>query len=165
MSKRMTLDRPPELVPGVGAARRAELARRLRLELHRHDPAAWVLDRVGERLWSKQAEIARAVVSHRRVAVRSAQDVGKSMMASRLGCWFIDTHAPGEAFVVTTAPTMAQVEAVLWREMHTVHRRAQLPGRMNQTEWKIGRDLVAIGRSQPTTTRRRSRGSTPVASW
>ncbi len=135
-----------DLLPGLGPAARAELDRQLRRELHRLDPVEWCRDRLDERLWSKQAEIARAVASHRRVAVRSAQDVGKSMVASRLAAWFIDTHAAGDAFGVTTAPTMAQVEAVLWREIHTAHRTGGLAGRMNQTEWRIGGELVAIGR-------------------
>ncbi len=83
---------------------------------------------------------------HRRVAVRSAQDVGKSRIASRLSCWWIDTHPVGEAFVVTTAPSFKQVQAVLWREMRSAHRVGGLPGVMTETEWKISGELVAFGR-------------------
>ncbi len=122
------------------------LENHLRSELYRLDPVAWVRGRLREELWSAQREIARAVRDHRRVAVRSAHDVGKSRIASRLACWWIDTHPVGTAFVVTTAPTMKQVESVLWREMRTAHAAGGLPGVMNETEWKIAGHLVAFGR-------------------
>ena len=35
------------------------------------DPVAWVGERTGEHVWSKQADIMNAVAEHRRVAVRS----------------------------------------------------------------------------------------------
>jgi hypothetical protein len=41
----------------------------------------------------------------------------KSHTMSRLALWWIDIHPPGEAFVVTTAPTTPHVEAILWRYM------------------------------------------------
>src|SRR2546425_9671996 len=113
---------PQGLFTGVGVAELAALEAYLRSELYRADPVAWVTERLGEHLWSAQREIARAVRDHRRVAVRSAQDVRKSRIASRLGCFWIDTHPVGEAFVVTTAPSVKQVEAVLWREMRQAHK-------------------------------------------
>ncbi len=122
------------------------IERHLLTELYRADPVAWVEGRLGEGLWSAQREIALSVRDHRRVAVRSAQDVGKSRIASRLACWWIDTHPVGEAFVVTTAPSFKQVQAVLWREMRSAHRAGGLPGVMTETEWKIGGQLVAFGR-------------------
>jgi len=124
----------------------SSLERYLRNELYRADPVLWVTERLGERLWSAQREIAYAVRDHRRVAVRSAQDVGKSRIASRLACWWIDTHPVGEAIVVTTAPTFKQVQAVLWREMRQAHHAGRLPGVMTETEWKIEGRLVALGR-------------------
>jgi hypothetical protein len=105
----------------------AALRDHLRRELHRADPVAWVAERLGESLWSAQRLIARAVRDHRRVAVRSAQDVGKSRIASRIACWWIDTYPVGQAFVVTTAPSFKQVQAVLWREMRQAHRAGKLP--------------------------------------
>lgn len=60
--------------------------------------------------------------------------------------WWLDSHPPGEAFVVTTAPTFPQVRAILWRYIRQVHRKAGLPGRVNQTEWLIDDELVAYGR-------------------
>src|SRR6185437_15777777 len=45
-----------------------------------------------------------------------------------------------------TAPTFPQVRAILWREIGRAHRKGKLPGRVNQTEWWLGEELVAFGR-------------------
>ena len=110
------------------------------------DPVAWVGERTGEHVWSKQADIMNAVAEHRRVAVRSCHGVGKSHIASRIVAWWLDSHPAGEAFVVTSAPTFAQVRAILWRYIRQIHRRANLPGKVNQTEWLLSDELVAFGR-------------------
>lgn len=110
------------------------------------DPVAWVRERLGQTVWSRQGEILNAIRDHRRTAVRSGHGVGKSHVASLAACWWLDVHPPGTAFVVTTAPTGAQVKAILWRYIRRNHRRASLPGRVNQAEWLIDDELVAIGR-------------------
>lgn len=114
-------------------------------------PRAWVRERLGEHLWSKQVEIAESVRDHRRTAVKSCHGVGKSFMASRLAAWWIDSHPPGTARVVTTAPTGPQVAAILWTEINAAAEKAQarghpFPGRVNETEWKIGKQLIGLGR-------------------
>lgn len=109
------------------------------------DPVGWITTRVGEETWSKQREIMAALLDHRRVAVRSCHGVGKSHIASRVVAWWLDSHP--DAFVVTSAPTYAQVRGVLWRYIRQVHRKGGgLPGRVNQTEWLIDDDLVGVGR-------------------
>ncbi len=45
-----------------------------------------------------------------------------------------------------TAPSFKQVQAVLFREIRQAHRAGKLPGVMNETEWKIDGQLVALGR-------------------
>jgi hypothetical protein len=66
---------------------------------------------------------------------------------SRLAAWWLDVHPIGEAFVVTTAPTTAQVEAILWREIGKAHRKGNLPGRITlDAKWYMGQELVAYGR-------------------
>lgn len=128
------------------AAVRAEKNRRRWLL----DPVTWARERTGGHLWSKQREIAESVRDHRRTAVPSCHDAGKSYVAAQIACWWIDTHPPGEAFVVTTAPTQRQVRNILWREIGRVFATARLPGRINQTEWhRIGaagnEEIVAFG--------------------
>ncbi|MFL5202309.1 MAG: hypothetical protein ACJ8B9_09485 [Microvirga sp.] len=87
------------------------------------------------------------VVRNRYSAIKASHDVSKSHTVSRLACWWIDVHPPGEAFVVTTAPTSAQVEAILWRYIGAAHRKAELPGRITlEAKWYIGQELVGYGR-------------------
>lgn len=114
-------------------------------------PVRWVQERLNQTVWSKQREILNAVRDHRRVAVRSGHGVGKSWTAALVACWWLDTHPPGEAFVVSTAPTFSQVRAILWRYIRKHHRAGQLAGRVNQTEWLIDDELVGYGRKPADT--------------
>lgn len=109
-------------------------------------PVRWITERLDDHLWSKQRTIAETLITDRRVAVPSCFESGKSWLAARLACYWIDVHPPGEAFVVTTATTDVQVRAILWREINRAHARGKLDGRTTQREWTIGRELVAIGR-------------------
>jgi hypothetical protein len=110
------------------------------------DPVGFVEKALGEPLWSKQREILLSVRDHRRTAVQSCHDVGKSFIAARASAWFLSRYDVGEAFVVTSAPTFPQVRAILWREIARAHRKGRLPGHLNQTEWMMGGELVAFGR-------------------
>src|SRR3954469_24912537 len=101
---------------------------------YEHDPVGFVQQGLQEFLWSKQQEIFRAVDQYDRVVVKSCHSSGKSFGAARLAAWWIASHEPGQAFVVTSAPTFAQVRAILWREIGRIHRKANLPGYTNQTE-------------------------------
>lgn len=122
------------------------------------DPVGWVKDKLGEFLWSKQREIAQSVVANRRTAVKSCHDAGKSFIASRIATWWIDSHPPGEAFVVSTAPTYAQVHAILWEEIRAASKKASaqgkpLAGRVLQSDdWKLDDGtLVGWGRKPADT--------------
>lgn len=119
---------------------------------YKGDPVRWVTEKMNEHVTRDQARIMTSVNDHRYTAVPSCHDVGKSYTASRLTAWWLDTHPLGEAFVVTTAPTAAQVGAILWREIGKAHRKAELFGYVTgSNEWKIGHakgasELVAYGR-------------------
>lgn len=116
-----------------------------------NDPVAWVGDRLNQTVWSKQREIMESVRDNRKTAVRSCHSSGKSHVASLIVSWWLDSHPPGEAFVVTTAPTTAQVRAILWRYIRRMHKANGLPGRVNQVEWLIDEELVAFGRKPADT--------------
>lgn len=114
------------------------------------DPVSWVRDKLGEHPWSRQCQILESVRDHRRTAVKSCHGSGKSWLAARLAAWWIVSHPPGEAFVVTSAPTWKQVRAVLWREIGRAHARGHLAGRVNQAEWLMvmpagNEETVAFG--------------------
>lgn len=130
----------------------AEFARRR----YRQRPEQWVQQRLGETIWSGQQRVLHSLATKRRTAVKSCHEIGKSFIAARAIGWWIDTLPLGEAFVVTSAPTAPQVEAILWREFGRVHAKGNLPGRLNQTEWwytpGAGKDeLIAFGRKPADT--------------
>jgi hypothetical protein len=110
--------------------------------------------------------MAQSVVENRYSAFKASPDVSKSHTMSRLALWWIDVHPPGEAFVVTTAPTTPQVEAILWRYMGNAHKKAGLPGRITlDAKWYIGNELVVTAASLRTTTRLHSRASMRAMYW
>jgi hypothetical protein len=114
-------------------------------------PDAWVREKLGEHLWTKQVQIVESVRDQRRTAVQSCHGVGKSFVASRLTAWWLDAHPPGTARVVTTAPTGDQVKAILWAEINGAAHKAAARGNpfrgiVNQTEWMLDNQLVAFGR-------------------
>jgi hypothetical protein len=111
-----------------------------------NEPVEWALERANIEPWSKQRDILYSVRDNPETAVHSCHNIGKSFTASLTCCWWLDVHPPGTAFVVTTAPTGAQVKAILWREIGRLHKSAGLDGRTNLTEWYLGGELVAYGR-------------------
>lgn len=128
------------------AAIETELARRRYLA----EPCDWVTTVLHEHLWSKQREILNSVRDRRRTAVPSCHAGGKSYLAARIAAWWLSCHPPGEAFVVTSAPTGRQVRNILWREINRAHGNSTLLGRTNQTEWFLPmpngkEELVAFG--------------------
>lgn len=121
-----------------------------KVDPHINDPVGWVQERLGEHLWSRQREIAESVRDNRYTAVESAHDTGKSFIASRLVAWWLESHAPGDAFAVTTAPTQTQVETILWREIGRAHTKGNLSGRItggSVPSWKRSTgEIVGYGR-------------------
>ena len=99
--------------PATGGWLSEELAERFDPTPHafQEDPVGWVNQH--EFTWSKQDAILESVAEHRYTAVPSAHGPGKSWTGARAVCWWLDVHAPGEAFAVTTAPTWNQVHAIL----------------------------------------------------
>lgn len=128
----------------------AELEQEIRRRRWREDPAAWAAERLGDHLWTGQVRILRSVKAHRKTAVATCHGVGKSFSAAEVASWWLDIHKPGEAFVITTAPTQPQVRIILWKEIGRAHQRGNLLGRVNQTEWKVRigqrEETIAIGR-------------------
>jgi hypothetical protein len=121
---------------------------------YQSDPVGWVTDKLGEHLWSAQQRIMQSIVTNRYTAVPSCHGAGKSYTGSRLVSWWLDVHQVGEAFAVTTAPTAAQVEAVLWREIRRAWRKGKLTGHITQgnvPQWKMDDEIVAYGRKPADT--------------
>jgi hypothetical protein len=108
------------LLPGV----LGELQRQNRTKLYFNNPVMWAQDHLGVQLWDAQADAAMSVVKYKNVVVKAGHEVGKSFLAGILICWWIDTRwdLPGTCFVVSTAPSNKQINAVVWREVRKFHR-------------------------------------------
>ena len=112
-----------------------------------NDPVRWVEERTGEYLWSKQREIAEALLTHRKVLVQAGHGVGKSFVASRIGTWWVDVHPPKDTWLITTAPTHDQVAGILWQELAMAHEAGGLAGAITgDCRWRIGKLMVGQGR-------------------
>jgi hypothetical protein len=138
--------------PDIDAIR-AELLRNnaeLQRRIWARDPVAWVRECLHDEVWWGQKNILNALLKHRRVAVQSANGIGKTRIAAVACGWWLAVHPPGHAFVLSSARTKEQVETRLWKEIHRVHESGHLPGRLNLAEWKMampsGREeTVALG--------------------
>lgn len=114
---------------------------------YRRDPDLWARERLGLETWSKPREIREAVRDNRHTAVQACHESAKTHTAASIAAWWLDVHPVGEAFVVTSAPTNAQVRALLWRDIATMHGAGGLRGRITlDARWLINEQLVAYGR-------------------
>lgn len=148
----------------VGEGAIAHLTRQSKSRQYIDNPALWAEEYLGIRLWSAQAEVAQSVVTDKNVVVKAGHEVGKSFLAGVLICWWIDTHwqLPGGCFVVSTAPSTSQINAIVWREVRKFHQLAQerfaagkvdhpLPGYItSDAHWRLeGGIELGYGRKPP----------------
>jgi hypothetical protein len=110
------------------------------------DPVGFMTSTLGYQMWSKLAEICHSVRDNHNTIVESGKGVGKSVTSASLACWWMSTHDP--AVVITLAPTFSQVQSIIWQQIRSVGRKANLPGEiMESPRWKITDDRWAIGLS------------------
>ena len=112
---------------------------------YRDDPCGFVRDVLGAEIWSKQADILRAVRDHDRVAVRSCNGSGKTFLAAHAVLWWVATRPEG--VVITTAPTLRQVESLLWREIRGAYHRSEgaIGGEISKAALDLGPRNFALG--------------------
>lgn len=138
-----------------------ELSARALRESYREDPVLWAKQVPGVHLWSQQADVAMSVATNKDVVVKAGHGVGKSLLAALLVCWWIDTRYP-DCFVASTAPSTAQIGAIVWREIENISNMIdkrynqglvdhRLPGyRTSQHEWKTENGtVIGFGRKPP----------------
>ncbi len=99
-----------------------QLETQSRRSLYAQRPDIWAKDMLGVTLWSRQAEVALSIVNNKNTMVAAGHGVGKSFLTAVLALWWIDVHPIGEARVISTAPTTAQVRGIIWREMQVLHK-------------------------------------------
>lgn len=114
----------------------AELEQAALNERYKTDIALWAKDKLGYTLWSKQIQIAEALLKYRRVAVKSGHGVGKSMVASVIVAWWVDTRRDLDSIAVTTAPTQPQL-GIIWEYLRDHKIKGKLAGDISlDNEWK-----------------------------
>jgi len=113
-------------------------------------PVEWVHERRKGITWSAQRQVLQSIRDNRYTAVVSAHSTGKSHIASEAVLWWVDTHPIDDVFVVTTAPSVPQIKAILWRYIKRGKAALQMPGYITESdtpEWKMpGAVLVGYGR-------------------
>ena len=111
-------------------------------------PVAFAREVLGVRLWEKQEEVLNALTTHRRVAVKAGNGLGKGFCAAVAVLWFMHVHRDA-AIALSTAPTFRQVRHILWRQIHRLYRPAAgfLGGKMLDTRWELDDDRYAMGLS------------------
>lgn len=150
-------------LPQAVTAARKQLDNAKKIECYKTDIRMWAKDKLGLHLWSKQVEIAEALIKHKKVAVKSCHGSGKSFFAAVVVCWWVDTRQGTPNIVVSTAPTYEQVNKILWEYIRANHTTAKViaeqdgavsfTGKVTQDdEWK-GTDgtVLAFGRKPSDT--------------
>jgi phage terminase large subunit len=89
------------------------------------DPVQFMRDVLGFNPWTLQETITRLVWENRYTSVASCHGIGKSTLAAAIALTFLHLHE--NSIVLSTAPTGRQVEAVLWRNIRAMHRKAKRP--------------------------------------
>lgn len=120
-----------------------------RFFVYRDDPVGFCRDILGiNTLWSRQREILKAIVDHRKLSIRSGHGVGKTFILAVACIWWLLAR---RGLVITTASTWPQVKKVLWKEIHRLiaGSKVPLPIDVYNTELRVGgsRDWYAIGMS------------------
>jgi len=133
-----------------------ELRAKSRLRVYQDDPQAWLSDVLGKRWYSKQAEIVESFMSSSRTAVKSANGCGKSAVVADLITWIVATGVPSETLCIVSAPTLSQIEKVIFAYLKVNKGLAQaarlpLPGRITETlAWKLdgenGAEFLVFGK-------------------
>jgi hypothetical protein len=133
-----------------------ELRAKSRLRLYQEDPQAWLSDVLGKRWYSKQEEIVHSFMSSSRTAVKSANGCGKSAVVADLITWIVATGVPSETLCIVSAPTLSQIEKVIFAYLKVNKGLADahgviLPGRIMETlAWKLdgenGAEFLVFGK-------------------
>lgn len=93
--------------------------------IHKTDPEAWLWDVLRLKWHKKQREFVWAFVENKRTAIKSANGTGKSRGFGELISWGVATHEPGELLCIATAPTLRQIDEVLFAYLNANYSRAK----------------------------------------
>lgn len=113
---------------------RAEIERRRRglsskdYAKYKNSPIDYAQDILHQAWWSKQQEIAQALLTPPyKVLVKACHNIGKTHLGGGLVNWWFDTRP--QSITLTTAPSDRQVKDLLWKEVRKQRgRRGGFPG-------------------------------------
>lgn len=143
----------------LGTIRSAQLR-----NLYQNDFIAWQADILGYRTYKKMEEIANTALfgSIPRTAIKSSNGTSKSFTVASMIGWVGSVWEPGETVSIITAPSISQIDRVLFAYLKANKARAasrgnDLPGWINeQLEWQVkgpeGQISLAFGRKPATGT-------------
>lgn len=133
-----------------------EMRSKSKLRLYQTDPEAWLSDVLGKRWYSKQSEIVSAFMDSSRTAVKSANGCGKSAVVADLITWIVATGVPADTLCIVSAPTLSQIEKVIFAYLKVNKGMAEannrpIPGRITETlAWKLdgtnGAEFLVFGK-------------------
>lgn len=138
-----------------------EIRERSKLRLYQTDFQAWKADVLGMRTYKKMQEITDAALFAPipRTMIKSANGTAKSFEVSAMIAWAASVFPPGETISIVSAPSVAQIEKVIWTYLKTFYSTAaanknKLPGWINESlEWNwegpAGKVFLAYGRKPP----------------
>jgi len=131
---------------GVISGALSDMREKSKARLYATDPHAWVSDVLGKRWYSKQSEVVDGFLSSSRTAVKSANGCGKSAVVADLITWIVATGVPADTLCIVSAPTLSQIEKVIFAYLKVNKGLADvnglgLPGRITETlAWKLDGD-------------------------
>ncbi len=105
--------------------------------LWRDDPVGFCEQVLGSVAWSIPKRFLQALTSHKQVAVPSCFGSSKTFSCGQIVLWHSLVHPVGTGKTVTLAPLWRQVAMQLWPEVRGAHTRAQLPGVIDMTQYKL----------------------------
>lgn len=120
-----------------------DLRERSRKRLYKDDPQAWLSDVLNKQWYSKQEEIVQDFLHSPRIAVKSANGCGKSAVVADLITWQVAVSDPAETLCIVSAPTLSQIEKVIFAYLKVnkgvaLGNGVSLPGRITETlAWKL----------------------------
>lgn len=143
---------------GVAELALTEMQERSKKRIYRTDPHAWLSDVLDKRWYSRQEEIVDSFLAHPRTAVKSANGCGKSAVVADLITWWVSTFPPDETLAIVSAPTISQIEKVIFAYLKANHASAAVLGEplvgeiSEQLTWKFvnpstgKKDFLAFGK-------------------
>lgn len=91
----------------------------------KNDPAAFAVEVLDRRPWSRQRDIFRAVVDHPQVVTRAGHKVSKTDSIGCLALWWVTTRPQGK--VVMSSAVGEQLKNILWPALRQIHKGARVP--------------------------------------